>query len=74
MAKKKVKNLVETEESNTETTVLDSSTKETMCIISQSVLQEVYNWVNSDRMVMPHNEVLRCQKLLLTAKVVQFSE
>ena len=57
--------------SNTvDTTTLDPSTKEPMCIISKDALQAVLDWVEGPGMTMPHNQVCRCKELILTAKLV----
>ena len=42
-----------------------------MLIISQQNLKTVCDWLNSDRMTMPQNEVRQCLNLLLTANKVE---
>lgn len=42
-----------------------------MCLIPQANLQAVYDWLNSDRMMMPQNEVRQCLALLNSASLVE---
>lgn len=53
---------------------LESSFKEPMCVIAKSSLESIMKWLNSDDMTMPQNQVRRCQRLLLTAKLVEIKE
>jgi hypothetical protein len=53
-------------------TVLDAATEQPMCVLPQANVQELFNWLNSDRQLMPHNEVLRCMYLLNEAKLIEF--
>ena len=54
--------------------VPESSLQEPMCIISKENLESVMKWLNSDDMAMPQNQVRQCQRLLLTAKLVEIKE
>ncbi|PCJ39141.1 MAG: hypothetical protein COA71_14590 [SAR86 cluster bacterium] len=43
----------------------------TMCIISQANLQAIHDWLNSDSMLMPQNQVRYQLRLINSAKLIE---
>jgi len=41
-----------------------------MCLIPEQNLRAVYNWLESDGMIMPYSQVKKCLELLGVAQVV----
>lgn len=48
-----------------------SEDKLVMLTIPEVNLRLVYEWIESEKMTMPHNQVMSCLKLLGTATVVK---
>jgi hypothetical protein len=42
-----------------------------MCILPEANLRAVYDWLETDQMCMPHNEVVRCLQLLGVAQILK---
>jgi hypothetical protein len=42
-----------------------------MCVLPEANLRAVYDWLESPKMSMPHNEVVQCLKLLGVAQILK---
>lgn len=50
--------------------VAQEETPVQMCVIPEQNLRAVYNWLESDTMIMPYSQVKKCLELLGVAKVI----
>ena len=66
--------IAKTKKDSSTKAVSESSLQEPMCVISKENLENIMKWLNSDDMTMPQNQVRQCQRLLLTAKLVEIKE
>ena len=45
-----------------------------MCEISQENIKAIYDWLNSNEMLMPQNQVRQCMALLNTATIIEIEK
>lgn len=65
---KKTDTQKETSQANAKKVEVSEAVK--MCVLPEENLRAVYDWLESDQMTMPHNQVMKCLQLLGVAQIL----